>query len=57
MPNELKPCPFCNGKAEFFYIGRVVGIVRCTKCRVSQSVLQVKEDAINAWNRREYNAE
>lgn len=58
--NELKPCPFCGGKAqkrkdligstklnEYYY-------VRCDKCRCSSPSFQ-KDDfckAVKAWNRR-----
>lgn len=50
MP-ELKPCPFCGGKArldryEHFY--RVL----CTDCPASTEWLYSEQEAIEAWNRR-----
>lgn len=60
MPENLKPCPFCGGEAEFFCqrneFGRVNPLysVRCSLCHIgtvlSESVS--KERAIADWNRR-----
>jgi Lar family restriction alleviation protein len=58
--NELKPCPFCGGKAElihdphgnqFLYWARCDNI-GCTVCPEAKMTAN-KEDAIDAWNRRE----
>lgn len=58
---ELKPCPFCGGKArfnEFEASGKYMCAVVCdTKgCRVNVCntlhVWNTKEEAIEAWNRR-----
>ena len=54
---ELKPCPFCNGKAkveeqtDIFFRAFVC---RCKKCGVSQPYpkYESEELAIEAWNRR-----
>ncbi|MGN0733702.1 MAG: Lar family restriction alleviation protein [Emergencia sp.] len=50
---ELKPCPFCGGKAEMvLFIGNFG--VGCTNCMGSMFPVngQTKEEAIKAWNRR-----
>lgn len=52
VTNELKPCPFCGGEAEFVLEGFVVGRVRCIFCRISQVILQPKNEAIKSWNKR-----
>lgn len=66
MKNELKPCPFCGGKAELVlcFNGKIPQI-RCSSCLAlmgwhckSVSALRgqlnfdTEEDAIAAWNRR-----
>ena len=55
---ELKPCPFCGGKARLFVNGGVR--VVCTRCYVSTMVLKDKleydssavESSVKTWNRR-----
>lgn len=57
---ELKPCPFCGGKAKFVLTftagGLEYGYVRCAKkypnCCVYQNKERKLNDAIEAWNRR-----
>lgn len=54
MVNKLKPCPFCGsgnciyaeqeGEAWFLY---------CCNCHASGPYVPSKEEAIEAWNRRE----
>lgn len=58
---ELKPCPFCGGKARLFASSGVRVI--CTKCYASTKSLtdklecsyNVVEMVIEAWNRRAEN--
>lgn len=68
---ELKPCPFCNGKAELttrLGTGEPIYYISCTKCKAlmgeSRKIISTlkgklyfdnKEDVINAWNKREEN--
>lgn len=63
MMEELKPCPFCGGKAE---IGTYIydressicgGFVECTMCGISYNVGVSSQDLIereltNLWNTR-----
>lgn len=55
---ELKPCPFCGGKAKLIYIG-FMSVVKCQKCGAFGEVVpdyyeqgDGKTEAIEAWNRR-----
>lgn len=53
MTEELKRCPFCNGKAELF--GGFDGLyqVICTKCNGTIDALSdKKEEVVAAWNTR-----
>lgn len=60
--NELKPCPFCGGKAidvceegNFFgkaAYSRTYRFVRCRKCNARTGVYGTRPKAIEAWNRR-----
>ena len=61
---ELKPCPFCGGKAIIryhengnqyrsnLYYASKRGTVTCEKCRCALHIYAKVKDAVNAWNRR-----
>ena len=61
--DELKPCPFCGGEAEYFE-ERIFCVplrnvpwkgVRCTKCGgayISADIHTCLNDMRDAWNRR-----
>ena len=64
MNEELKPCPFCGGKAEISvgrFDGKDTSFVLCTKCEARGEFFVVSpkyasdEKAIEAWNRRAKN--
>ena len=51
---ELKPCPFCGGKAKVSKSDIDHFVVNCTKCpcSVGRYWFWKMEDAINMWNTR-----
>ncbi len=52
---DLKPCPFCGGKAVVEPEGFIVcGYwVKCSKCGIEQNTpYEMADEAIAAWNRR-----
>ena len=58
---ELKPCPFCGGKASYVY-SEPYNAVKCRKCKTwGKTVVDRYEQqdgkakAIKAWNRRAAN--
>ena len=56
MNENLKPCPFCGGKAELFGTGKDgIFYVECLECDVDSN-FDTPEEAITAWNRRIGNA-
>lgn len=50
---ELKPCPFCGGKAELDRIGNPLFSIRCKniQCFCLIEKLTLKQ-AVEAWNNR-----
>ena len=58
--DELKPCPFCGGKAELRHFAgiNVTSYVRCMDCKAQTFEFRISteqssdEEAIEAWNRR-----
>lgn len=57
MAEELKPCPFCGGKAFFanrYAIGKICRTVVCEDCRavVTNFEGEDKEKAAEMWNSR-----
>lgn len=51
MNEDLKPCPFCGGKANAFICGRIF-VVECESCGTSSDRFDTKDEAIEAWNGR-----
>lgn len=58
---ELKPCPFCGGKADYVYNSEAVEdamgrkwayTVVCGRCVTSSGLCFSKEQALKAWNKR-----
>lgn len=53
MSNELKPCPFCGGIAEYEAVNKK-WLVECQVCVISTSVpMHGKKAAAVYWNRRD----
>lgn len=50
MTEELKPCPFCGGKAELLVTGTYW--YRCTDCGAETECDPDKNSAASLWNRR-----
>ena len=55
---DLKPCPFCGGKAvvtaKLPYFGENETLsVMCKECNASSKHKRTEEEAIEAWNRRD----
>lgn len=53
--NELLPCPFCGGEAQFNIYETTCG-VECEKCRIGTAFVLIDDykQAIQAWNTRAY---
>lgn len=56
---ELKSCPFCNGKAEYFDSNYNVltnkytkFTVECTNCKIRTPYVDTYNEAAELWNRR-----
>lgn len=52
MTEELKPCPFCGGKAEFEN-DNGEWFVFCEKCGSMTVLFETKPEAKEAWNTRQ----
>ena len=58
MKENIKPCPFCGGKAEIEYEENDFAVkddwvkVQCTECGGNSGWYLSEEQAINAWNKR-----
>lgn len=57
MRSELKPCPFCGGKAVLLHTEGIYELshffVTCNSCGVeTPRVCRTKEQACEVWNRR-----
>ncbi len=55
MENELKPCPFCGGKA--LCTNPTTWMAWCTKCGAVGPWKLTYQEAIEAWNGRNNNRE
>lgn len=51
---ELKPCPFCGNEYPEIHSSRVYGsyYVHCRQCGVETGKTELKEEAVETWNRR-----
>lgn len=55
MNKELKPCPFCGGKANLLKVSKYESFVQCNRKCVEQTRLYTTDGAaIKAWNRRKW---
>ena len=54
--DELKPCPFCGGKAnlEWYVLPKYECVIVCRVCslKLGRYLGRNKEETIEAWNRR-----
>ena len=55
IKEELKPCPFCGGKAKVYKEDKAdefTFVAACTECFCEVNGVHTKQEAINAWNIR-----
>lgn len=53
MSEELKPCPFCGGKGDYYYIMTMrKHWIGCSNCNCATDGYDTEEEAIEAWNTR-----
>ena len=56
MEHNLKPCPFCGGKAMCW--SRMISgierewVVKCNRCKANVGLYTTEKAAKTAWNRR-----
>ena len=50
--SELKPCPFCGGKAEVRMFTSTLIFVQCKSCLSGTSAFSSEHEAVKVWNRR-----
>lgn len=52
MQEDLKPCPFCGGKAEVINLG-MANMVECTKCGIGTPPNTLDpSQSLKLWNTR-----
>lgn len=50
---ELKPCPFCGGKAEMLNYSPSEWLVYCPACQgMVEQWRKTEQEAVEQWNRR-----
>ena len=55
MAYDLKPCPFCGGKASMIDTSPYHDYyVKCLKCGIEQKLYKSRRTATVAWNRRKH---
>ena len=49
---QLKPCPFCGGRAGIYQDYMGLWHVQCDNCGIGTLKNDIKELAVRSWNRR-----